>query len=137
MVISKLAIEPYQEEVGESYMNPKQLNHFKRLLIAWKNQLMSGAQNTKTSIHDDSKSITDANDLASQEEQMTHLLRKGEREAKLFNRIINVISSIETGNYGKCQTCKCNIGILRLEARPVANKCIDCKIIEEEEESIY
>ena len=115
-------------------MNSKQIKHFKNKLIAWKHQLISDAKSTIHHIQKDSTKVADINDRATLEEEFTLELRTRDRERKLINKIYNTLRRIEQGEYGFCKTCKDEISITRLEARPTADECIECKTIAEKKE---
>jgi len=134
VLIKELNIAPYQRTADEEYMCETQRTHFKKILKAWQDHILSESANTRSLIQHHSSSVSDHNDMASQAEEMRQVLRKGSRDSKLLRRIDQIIEAIDKGDYGHCQICGSDIGIKRLEARPVANKCIDCKTIEEEEE---
>ena len=133
-LISQLGIAPYQETKNEEYMNEKQLSHFKKLLTAWKNHLLRNSEDTEGQIQGNIASIADANDRATYESNLGFLLKKNSRERKLVSRIEKSIAEIDKKSYGFCLSCDSNIGLKRLEARPVANECIDCKSLAEETE---
>ena len=136
MLIQDLGIEPYALQPNEDYMNERQTRHFKTLLHAWKDRILKEIDEIKNLIKLSNQAQADVNDIASNEEYLSRLLRKGDRGRKLLKRIATIIDDLEEGNYGHCQSCGCDIGIRRLEARPVANKCFDCKSIEEDEEHL-
>lgn len=122
---------PYQLQTDEEYMNTKQLDHFRQILLAWKEELLSEAQMTKSYIQDESGSMPDINDRATQEEEFALALRTRDRERKLIRKIDKSLAEIENGDYGFCETCGVEIGLRRLEARPTATECIDCKTLAE------
>ncbi|MCN4145190.1 MAG: RNA polymerase-binding protein DksA [Thiohalomonas sp.] len=128
------AFEPYQEKKGEEYMNEKQQTHFKALLLAWKKELMEEVDKTVTHMKDDATNFPDPSDRASQEEGFALELRTRDRERKLIKKIDESIALMDSEEYGFCETCSVNIGIRRLEARPTATQCIDCKELDEEKE---
>ena len=127
-------IEPYQIKDGEEYMNESQQEHFKQLLQAWKKDLMEEVDKTVTHMKDDATNFPDPNDRASQEEEFALELRTRDRERKLIKKIDESLQSIDSGDYGFCETCGVEIGIRRLEARPTATQCIDCKELDEMKE---
>ena len=112
---------PYTPAKGEEYMSDKQLAHFRALLLNWKAELLAEAQRTKDYI----------NDRATQEEEFALALRTRDRERKLVRKIEKSINEIDSGDYGYCETCGTEIGLRRLEARPTATQCIDCKTMSE------
>jgi DnaK suppressor protein len=126
-----LGIAPYEEKKGEEYMNANQLTHFRNLLNKWKQQLMEEADSTVYHMKEDAALYPDPIDRASQEEGFNLELRTRDRERKLLKKIEQALDKIDKGDYGFCEDCGAEIGIRRLEARPTAVKCIDCKTFEE------
>jgi DnaK suppressor protein len=125
------SIPPYRVSPGEEYMNNKQEKHFLDILQAWKRQLMEGVDKTISHLKDDAENYADLNDRATQEEEFTLELKRGDRERKLLNKIDETIVLIENGDFGYCEACGVEIGLPRLEVRPTATQCIDCKTVEE------
>ncbi len=123
--------EPYQETKGEEYMNEKQLQHFKNLLLAWKKELMEEVDRTVSHMQDEASNFPDPADRASQEEEFSLELRTRDRERKLIKKIDKTIEQIDADDYGYCESCGVEIGIRRLEARPTATQCVDCKTLAE------
>ncbi|RZU47064.1 TraR/DksA family transcriptional regulator [Fluviicoccus keumensis] len=123
--------EPYQPKAGEEFMSPEQLAHFKGILEAWKRELMEEVDRTVHHMQDESANLPDPNDRATQEEEFSLELRARDRERKLIRKIDEAIKSIDDGDYGFCEACGVEIGIRRLEARPTATLCIDCKTLAE------
>ena len=122
---------PYKVKSGEDYMSPDQLDHFKQILHAWKQDLMEEVDRTVNHLKEDAANFADPNDRASQEEEFSLELRARDRERKLTNKINDTLELIELDEYGYCDTCGVEIGIRRLEARPTATLCIDCKTLAE------
>lgn len=122
---------PYKLKKGEQYMNEKQREHFKRILLDWRNQLMQEVDRTVHHMQDDAANYPDPADRATQEEEFSLELRTRDRERKLIRKIDSTIELIAQDDYGYCESCGIEIGIRRLEARPTANKCIDCKTLDE------
>lgn len=129
--VGVLGIQPYQEKKNEEYMNPNQLGHFSSILARWKQQLMEEADSTVFNMKEGSTVYPDPIDRASQEEGFNLELRTRDRERKLLKKIEQALDMIDKGDYGFCEDCGAEIGIRRLEARPTAVKCIDCKTFEE------
>lgn len=127
----ELSFTPYQPAAEEEYMNNAQLAHFRKILLDWKEQLISEAESTKSYIQDESTAMPDINDRATQEEEFALALRTRDRERKLIRKIDKSIAEIDSGDYGFCETCGVEIGLRRLEARPTATQCIDCKTLSE------
>lgn len=130
----ELSFTPYQPAAEEEYMNDAQLAHFRKILLDWKEQLISEAESTKSYIQDESTAMPDINDRATQEEEFALALRTRDRERKLIRKIDKSMSEIENDDYGFCETCGVEIGLRRLEARPTATQCIDCKTLSEMKE---
>lgn len=122
---------PYQEEKNEDYMNPRQREHFRVILQAWKHELMEEVDRTVHHMQDESGSLPDPNDRATQEEEFSLELRTRDRERKLIKKIDQTIDRIDKDDYGYCDDCGVEIGVRRLEARPTATLCIDCKSLSE------
>ena len=124
-------IEPYKEKKGEEYMNEKQVAHFRAILLAWKKELMEEVDRTLSYMQDEAANFPDPNDRASQESDFTMELRTRDRERKLIKKIDEAINTLDEEEYGYCESCGIEIGIRRLEARPTATLCIDCKTLDE------
>lgn len=122
---------PYKEKKGEEYMNEKQRTHFKALLLAWKQELMEEVDRTVTHMKDEAANFPDPADRATQEEEFSLELRARDRERKLIRKIDATIETIDADDYGFCEQCGVEIGIRRLEARPTATLCVDCKTLDE------
>ncbi|MEZ5582170.1 MAG: RNA polymerase-binding protein DksA [Candidatus Competibacteraceae bacterium] len=125
------AFKPYVLDDAEEYMSTAQLNHFRSLLLDWKNSLLDEVNRTVNHMQDDSGSFPDPNDRASQEEEFSLELRTRDRERKLIKKINETLAKIDADDYGYCESCGVEIGIRRLEARPTATLCIDCKTLQE------
>lgn len=122
---------PYKEKKGEEYMNSNQLEHFKKLLYAWKQELMEEVDRTMSHLKDEAANYPDPADRATQEEEFSLELRTRDRERKLIRKIDQTLERIENDDYGFCDSCGIEVGIRRLEARPTANLCVDCKTLDE------
>ena len=123
--------EPYKPKRGEEYMNEKQRDHFRAILLNWKSQLMQEVDRTVSHMKDEAANFPDPADRATQEEEFSLELRTRDRERKLIKKIDSTMERIEQDDYGFCDACGVEIGIKRLEARPTANLCIDCKTLDE------
>ena len=122
---------PYAAKKGEEYMSSRQLAHFRTILEALKTELMKDIERTVHTMQDEATVFADPNDRASQETDIAIELRNRDRERKLIKKIEETIARIDSGDYGYCNGCGVEIGIKRLEARPTATLCIDCKTLEE------
>lgn len=122
---------PYQEKKGEEYMNPIQVEHFRMLLLSWKRDLMEEVDRTVHHMQDEASNFPDPNDRATQEEEFALELRTRDRERKLIKKIDESLATLDSGDYGYCEVCGVEIGVKRLEARPTATLCIDCKTLDE------
>ncbi len=115
-------------------MSAKQLTHFRKILETLKKELSEDIDRTVHTMQDEATVFADPNDRASQETDIAIELRNRDRERKLIKKIDETLSSIESGDYGFCNKCGVEIGIKRLEARPTATLCIDCKTLDEMKE---
>jgi len=124
-------IAPYEETQGEEYMGEPQREHFRRILMQWKRDLMNEVDRTVHHMQDEAANFPDPNDRATQESEFSLELRARDRERKLIKKIDEALASVSSGDYGYCESCGVEIGIRRLEARPTATLCIDCKTLDE------
>lgn len=122
---------PYQAQPDEEYMNDKQLDHFRKILNDWKSELSQDIDRTVHTMQDEVTMFADPNDRASQESDMALELRNRDRERKLIKKIDETLAKIDARDYGYCESCGVEIGLKRLEARPTATLCIDCKTLDE------
>ena len=125
------SIKPYALKKNEKYMNAKQKQHFQDILSSWREQLQIEQDRTADKIQKNVSHFPDESDRATHEEEFTLELRTRERERKLLSKINESIDDLKSDDYGYCASCGIEIGIRRLEARPTATRCIDCKTIEE------
>ena len=130
-VAGPLEFSPYSESVTEEYMNDEQVEHFHNILLDWKEKLMSEVDSTVVHLKTDAIAYADPLDRAAQEEGFNLELRTRDRERKLIKKIEEALDWINEGVYGYCEDCGAEIGVRRLEARPTAAKCIDCKTFSE------
>jgi len=130
-------IGPYPIVEGEAYMNDAQEAHFRKILMAWRHELMEGVDRTVDHMQDDAANFPDPNDRASQESDFSLELRTRDRERKLIRKIDESLRALDNHEYGYCESCGVEIGIRRLEARPTATLCIDCKTRQEVKEKHY
>ncbi len=126
-----LGFTPYVEKKGEEYMCTEQVKHFGNILNLWKHQLMQEVDSTVGHMKEDDNVYADPVDRASMEADFNLELRTRDRERKLIRKIESVMDDLDRGEYGYCEDCGADIGIRRLEARPTATKCIDCKTFQE------
>jgi DnaK suppressor protein len=122
---------PYEPKPGEEYMNDQQRDHFRKILNSWKGELSQDIDRTVHTMQDEVTMFADPNDRASQESDMALELRNRDRERKLIKKIDETLSKINADEYGYCESCGVEIGLKRLEARPTATLCIDCKTLDE------
>jgi DnaK suppressor protein len=125
------AYTPYEMKKGEEYMNEAQEAHFRDILRNWKKELMEEVDRTVHHMQDEAANFPDPNDRASQESEFAMELRTRDRERKLIKKIEESLNDLDSGEYGYCEQCGVEIGIRRLEARPTATLCIDCKSLDE------
>lgn len=131
IAIPNEGFQPYVTKADEEYMNDAQLSHFHSILTNWKQKLMEEVDRTVHHMQDETRNAADPADRATQEEEFNLELRTRDRERKLIKKIESTINKIENKEYGFCDGCGVEIGIKRLEARPTANLCIECKTLDE------
>ena len=124
-------IAPYQKKKDEEYMNDTQVAHFRNILLSWKRELMEEVDRTVHHMQDEAANFPDPNDRATQESEFSMELRARDRERKLIKKIDEALMNLDNDDYGYCEACGVEIGIRRLEARPTATLCIDCKTLDE------
>lgn len=112
-------------------MSPRMEAHFREILMAWKKELMEEVDRTVHHMQDEAANFPDPNDRASQESEFSMELRTRDRERKLLKKINEALDLVDEGEYGYCESCGVEIGVRRLEARPTATLCIDCKTLDE------
>ncbi len=135
--LSPLAIagvKPYEAKPGEEYMSDAQKAHFRKILEAWRNQLHNEVDRTVNHMNSETANFPDQNDRATQEEEFSLELRMRDRERKLIKKIEKTIRKLDSDDYGFCTDCGEEIGIKRMEARPTADLCINCKEQHEKKE---
>ena len=120
-------IQPYKPKRGEEYMSDAQLEHFRNILNAWKRELMFEVDRTVHHMQDEAANFPDPNDRATQESEFGLELRTRDRERKLLRKIDSAIARIDEGSYGFCEETGEEIGLKRLEARPVATLCLEAQ----------
>ncbi len=125
--------KPYSPKNSEEYMSEKQLNHFRSILIDWGKMLGEYADSTLSHLRDDAEKYADTLDRAIMEESMSVELRARDRERKLLRRIDRALQQLHNGGYGYCRSCRGEISLRRLEARPITERCLSCQSVEEEE----
>ena len=130
-LLALAGLTPYQPKDDEEYMNDAQMEHFRQILKAWRNQLREEVDRTVTHMKDEAANFPDPVDRAAQEEEFSLELRTRDRERKLIKKIEKTLKRIEEDDFGFCDQCGIEIGIRRLEARPTADLCIDCKTMAE------
>ncbi len=124
-------IEPYIQVEGEEYMNEQQKHHFRDILSAWKQVLIEGVNRTVDHMKEDAAHYADPADRATQEEEFALELRNRDRERKLVRKIDKTLNFLESEDFGYCEACGIEIGLQRLEVRPTAELCVDCKTTQE------
>lgn len=129
--VNEMDLKPYQEEAGEEYMNERQKAHIEKILLAWRQSLMEEVDRTMTHLKDEAANFPDPSDRASQEEEFSIELRTRDRERKLIKKIEDALERLSEDDFGYCEACGVEIGMRRLEARPTATLCIDCKTLSE------
>jgi DnaK suppressor protein len=130
-VAAKKKLSAYKPKKKEKYMSAAMKRHFNEILVNWREDLREEMQKTFEHLKDKGEKPADDLDRASQEEEFAFELRTRDRERKLINKIASSIELLKQDDYGYCESCGVNIGIKRLEARPTATHCIDCKTLDE------
>ncbi|MEO6516225.1 MAG: RNA polymerase-binding protein DksA [Steroidobacteraceae bacterium] len=130
-------VQPYVAKRGEQYMSKEQLDHFRQILQNWKQDLMLEVDRTVSHMKDEAANFPDPNDRATQEEEFSLELRTRDRERKLIRKIDEALGRIEDGSYGYCLETGEQIGVKRLEARPVATLSIEAQERRERREKQY
>lgn len=129
--LTNMGIAPYKEVPGEEYMNDKQLAHIEKILLAWRQSLMEEVDRTVNHMKDEIANLPDPSDRASLEEEFNLELKTRDRERKLIKKIEDALERLKENDFGYCEACGIEIGLKRLEARPTATLCIDCKTLSE------
>lgn len=129
--VGSMGIAPYIEVPNEDYMNERQIAHIEKILLAWRQSLMEEVDRTVTHMKDEAANFPDPSDRASQEEEFNIELRTRDRERKLIKKIEDALERLLEDDFGFCEACGIEIGLRRLEARPTATLCIDCKTLSE------
>lgn len=129
--LALMGLKPYKQKKDEEYMSEEMCEHFRTILLNWKQQLMEGVDKTVLQMKDEAANFPDPSDRATQEEGFSFELRTRDRERKLLKKIEESINDLQEGTYGYCEACGIEIGVQRLEARPTATLCIDCKTVDE------
>jgi DnaK suppressor protein len=130
-------VQPYIAKRGEAYMSKEQLEHFRQILLTWKRDLMEEVDRTVSHMKDEAANFPDPNDRATQEEEFSLELRTRDRERKLIRKIDEALKRVEDGSYGYCLETGEEIGVKRLEARPVATLTIEAQERRERRERQY
>ena len=123
--------KPYKPDAGESYMNHEQIEHFRAILLNWRGELVSEVSRTASPMKDEAVNFADPKSRDTQEEEFSLLLRTRDREKSLIIKIDSALDRLQNDDYGYCDACGIEIGVRRLEARPTATMCIDCKTLAE------
>lgn len=128
---NELDFVPFKTTAKTEYMSQEMREHFKRILLDWRQKLMQEVDRTVDHMKDEASNFADPNDRATQEEEFALELRTRDRERKLIRKIAKTIDRLDDDDYGWCDQCGVEIGVRRLEARPTADLCIDCKTLDE------
>jgi DnaK suppressor protein len=126
-----MAIPAYEESLNEEYMNEQQRAHIEKILLSWRQSLMEEVDKTVTHMKDEAANYADPSDRATQEEEFNLELRTRDRERKLIKKIEDALERLQSDDFGYCEACGIEIGLKRLEVRPTATLCIDCKTLSE------
>ncbi|HHI76341.1 MAG TPA: RNA polymerase-binding protein DksA [Gammaproteobacteria bacterium] len=129
--------QPYEPAPDEPYMSPEQEAHFRAMLTHWRRTLMEEVDRTVDHMKSEATQHADPNDRATQESDIGLELRTRDRERKLIAKIDGALRQLDEHEYGYCKECGVEIGLRRLEARPTADLCIDCKTAQEQQERTF
>lgn len=129
--VESLKVPPYEMKKGEDYMSQRQRSYFREILVNWRQQLLEEGGRTVHHLQDEDLNYPDPLDRATREEEYNLELRARDRERKFIKKINEALDRLDTGDYGFCDDCGAEIGIGRLQARPTATQCIDCKTVDE------
>jgi DnaK suppressor protein len=127
----EIDIPEYKPGANEEYMSEQQKAHIEKILLAWRQSLMEEVDRTVTHMKDEAANFPDPSDRATQEEEFSLELRTRDRERKLIKKIEDALERLYEDDFGYCEACGIEIGLRRLEARPTATLCIDCKTLAE------
>ena len=127
----------YEPSEKEEFMNSKQLDYFKSLLLSWKEDILQESSNTLDHLKEESSNKPDSADRASIESERSLELRARDRERKLLNKINKALRKIDDGTYGYCEETNKPISIARLKARPIATLSLEAQEMHEKFEKIY
>ena len=128
---------PYKQKAREAYMSASMLDHFDNILSSWKQELMEEVDRTVVHMKDEAANFPDPNDRATQESDFSLELRTRDRERKLLRKIDQALTRVEEGSYGFCEETGDEIGLKRLEARPVATLSVEAQERREQQEKQY
>ena len=126
-----VGIPTYKIITGEEYLCNEQKDHLTKVLLLWKEQLMQQVDETVSHLQGDGRNSADVLDRAAQEEEFSIELRTRDRERKVIRKIDKTLELIKEEDYGYCESCGAEIGLRRLEIRPTASLCVDCKMVDE------
>jgi DnaK suppressor protein len=126
-----VGIPVYTIADGEEYLSENQKKHLAKVLTLWKEQLMQQVDSTVSHLQGEVKHVADVLDRAAQEEEFNIELRTRDRERKLIRKIEKTLELLKEEDYGYCESCGAEIGLRRLEVRPTATLCVDCKTVDE------
>ena len=133
----KVFSEDYRPVKGESFMNDRQLEFFRRKLVNWKNDLMSDSKDTIEGLQDNTRNIPDIADRASEETDRALELRTRDRQRKLVSKIDAALRRIDEGEYGYCEMTGEPISLKRLDARPIATMTLEAQERHERREKVH
>lgn len=136
-IAKTVEVSAYKAKKNEKYMSAAMKKHFMQVLIEWREHLKDEMQKTFDHLKNKGETFADPIDRASQEEEFAFELRTRDRERKLINKIAISLEQIKQDDYGYCHACGIEIGVQRLEARPTATHCIDCKTLDEIKEKQF
>ena len=129
--------DEYRPAEDEPFMNDRQLEYFRRKLVAWKNDILAESRDTIEALQDSTRNIPDVTDRASEETDRAIELRTRDRQRKLVSKIDSALRRIENGEYGYCEVTGEPISLKRLDARPIATLSLAAQEMHERREKVY
>ncbi len=129
--------DDYRPAEDEPFMNDKQVEYFRRKLLAWKQELLEGSRDTIEGLQDSTRNIPDVTDRASEETDRALELRTRDRQRKLVAKIESALRRIDEGEYGYCEVTGEPISLKRLDARPIATMSLEAQERHERREKVH
>lgn len=129
--------DEYRPAEDEPFMNDRQLEYFRRKLLAWKQELLAQSAETLEGLQDSARNVPDIADRASEETDRAIELRTRDRQRKLVSKIDGALRRIDTGDFGYCEMTGEPISLKRLDARPIATMTLEAQEKHERRERVH